>query len=69
MSIPAQVSAMAKLRCAWTTAKPSPLVAANSSLITMRMIATESPCRRPAKICGLALGSTRWRSRAEPVMP
>ncbi len=49
-----------------TTVKPRPLLAANISLITMRMMPTDSAWRRPAKICGLADGSTTSRSRAAP---
>ena len=67
--MPLHISGMAKLRWNCTMVKPSPLLAANISLITIRMIAIDSAWRRPATICGPAAGSTRWRSRASPVIP
>ena len=60
---------MAKLRWNCTSAKPSPLLAANISLITIRMIPMDSACRIPVTICGLAERSTRCHSRAGPPMP
>jgi len=47
----------------WMMVKPTPLLAANISLITMRMIPMDSACRAPAVICGLAPRSIRWTSR------
>ena len=57
--MPLHISGMAKVRWNWTMVKPSPLLAANISLITIRMIPIDSACRIPAMICGLAAGSTR----------
>ena len=51
-----------------TMVKPRPLLAANISLMTIRMMPIDSACRTPVTICGLAERSTRWRSRAAPVM-
>ena len=63
------MSGIAKLRWNCTMVKPSPLLAANISLMTIRMMPMDSACRSPAKICGLAERSTTCRSRAAPVRP
>ncbi len=49
--------------------KPSPLLAANISLITIRMIPIDSAWLMPVMICGLAAGSTRTRILAGPRSP
>src|SRR5690606_24459826 len=67
--MPLHISGMAKPRWNWTTAKPRPLLAANISLMTIRMTPIDSACRSPAKICGDADGRTRWRRRAGPARP
>ena len=67
--MPLHISGMAKLRWNWMIAKPSPLKLPNSSLMTIRMIEIDSAWRMPATICGLAEGSTRWRSLAAPLIP
>jgi hypothetical protein len=45
--MPLHISGIAKLRWNCTMVKPRPLLAANISLITIRMIAMDRACRSP----------------------
>jgi hypothetical protein len=47
-----------KLRCAWTSSKPTPFTVATISEMTIRMTAIERLMRSPAKIFGAAAGRT-----------
>src|SRR5690606_6218469 len=64
--MPVHISLSAKVRWNWMTVKPRPLLAANISLITIRMMPIDNACRAPVMICGLAERTTRCHSRAMP---
>jgi len=56
-------------RCDCKTKKPIPFVLATISEITIRISASESESRIPAKICGLAAGRVIRSSLSRPEMP
>jgi hypothetical protein len=67
--IPDHISGIANERWDCSTKKPIPFVLATISEITIRISASESESRMPAKICGLAAGSVIRSSLSRPEMP